>query len=428
MSVGSERAGTAEGGAPLRIEVLEPYDAVSHRLHWDGLREHSRHRIGLHTLPARRWKVRMRTASFHFAEQFAARAAAGETPPDLWVCSEYLSVAEFVPLLPRGWRDVPIVVDFHENQLTYPLQAGEVRDLHFGFSHLHAGAVADRIVFHSRFHRDELLAALPGLLKPVTDIDLRALPSMLAERAVVLPIGIAASTRAPRLDPVPVPTVAWSHRWEYDKGPEILVDVVERLLAEGERFRLRLLGGRFRAGREPLGRLAALLGEDLIDEGFLPAVEDYRRALLESDITLSTARHEFFGISTAESLRLGLLPILPDDLAYPELLPREARRAPFLYPREDPSHETAVRTATEALREGLAIVREGGEAEVRGRLLAATAQLGWEAVAPRYDALFEEVVGEARNGAHAEAQTRGLSPGRDPDPRTGATRGAPRAP
>ena len=84
--------------------------------------------------------------------------------------------------------------------------------------------------------------------------------------------------------------------------------------------------------------------------------------------------------------------------------------------------------ATEALREGLAIVREGGEAEVRGRLLAATAQLGWEAVAPRYDPLFEEVVGEARNGAHAGAHTRELSPGRDPGPRTGATRGAPRAP
>ena len=122
---------------PLRIEVLEPYDAVSHRLHWEGLQRFSAHDWRISSLPPRLWKFRMRTASIHFADQIGARDRAGESPPDLWVASEYLSVAEFLPLLPPRWRSVPVVVDFHENQLTYPLQPGEQRDHHFAFNHEH---------------------------------------------------------------------------------------------------------------------------------------------------------------------------------------------------------------------------------------------------------------------------------------------------
>ena len=41
-------------------------------------------------------------------------------------------------LLPPGPREVPMVTYFHENQLTYPLQGDERRDVHFALSHLHS--------------------------------------------------------------------------------------------------------------------------------------------------------------------------------------------------------------------------------------------------------------------------------------------------
>lgn len=366
---------------PLRIQVLEPYAAVSHRLHWEGLARHGRHEVTIDSLPPRLWKFRMRTASFHFARRLGELAAAGSPPPDLIVASEYLSLAELVALLPPEWRRVPLVADFHENQLTYPLREGEERDLHFAWSHLHSGLVARRAVFHSEYHRSEFLGALPALIRPVPDVDLGGLPAELAARSVVLPLGTDVPASPPRTDPVEVPTVLWGHRWEYDKAPERFLAAVEELRAAGERFRVRLLGQRFRVEPPELAALRAALGSDLEGDAYLHSRKAYLEALRAADITVSSARHEFFGLSTLEALRCGLLPVLPDALAYPELLPEGARVRPCLYPEGG---------LAPALAEAIARVRSGADAEMRRAIAASTDRFAWDRVAPRYDALFEE--------------------------------------
>ena len=47
----------------LNILFLEPFYGGSHREFADGLVQHSRQRIELHTLPARFWRWRMRGAA-----------------------------------------------------------------------------------------------------------------------------------------------------------------------------------------------------------------------------------------------------------------------------------------------------------------------------------------------------------------------------
>jgi len=42
--------------------------------------------------------------------------------------------------------------------------------------------------------------------------------------------------------------------------------------------------------------------------------------LSEADLFFSTADHEFFGIAAAEAIIHGLIPLLPNRLAYPELI------------------------------------------------------------------------------------------------------------
>ena len=46
----------------------------------------------------------------------------------------------------------------------------------------------------------------------------------------------------------------------------------------------------------------------------------YETALAEADLIVSTAHHEFFGISVLEAIAAGAYPVLPNRLSYPELL------------------------------------------------------------------------------------------------------------
>ncbi len=43
-------------------------------------------------------------------------------------------------------------------------------------------------------------------------------------------------------------------------------------------------------------------------------------ALLDADVVVSTALHEFFGIGVVEAIAAGAFPLLPRRLAYPEVL------------------------------------------------------------------------------------------------------------
>ncbi|MHC4113503.1 MAG: glycosyltransferase, partial [Planctomycetota bacterium] len=47
---------------------------------------------------------------------------------------------------------------------------------------------------------------------------------------------------------------------------------------------------------------------------------EYETALKEADVFVSTANHEFFGISAVEAGLAGAYPILPNRLAYPEIM------------------------------------------------------------------------------------------------------------
>ena len=76
------------------------------------------------------------------------------------------------------------------------------------------------------------------------------------------------------------------------------------------------------------------LGDRLVWSGF--AERDRYVALLnDSDIVVSTADHEFFGISVVEAVAAGCFPVLPNRLSYPELIPRNFHEEVF-YAGSDP--------------------------------------------------------------------------------------------
>jgi glycosyltransferase involved in cell wall biosynthesis len=66
---------------------------------------------------------------------------------------------------------------------------------------------------------------------------------------------------------------------------------------------------------------AKVLFAGLIDRwGYQADRSEYESALSEADVVVSTADHEFFGISVIEAISAGAYPVLPKRLAYPEIV------------------------------------------------------------------------------------------------------------
>ncbi len=229
----------------MNIWLIEPYYTGSHQAWADGYAAHSRHRVRLLTLPGRFWKWRMQGG----AVTLARMAAELDERPDLILASDMLNLPVFLTLAGERLAGAPVALYFHENQLTYPLQPGEKRDLHYGFIHLASGLRANALFFNSAYHLDAFFDELPRLLKHFPDYTELWAVDALRAKARVLPLGLDLARFDPHRPAAPRtgrPLLLWNHRWEYDKDPETFFRAVYALAGEGLDFGLILLGESFR--------------------------------------------------------------------------------------------------------------------------------------------------------------------------------------
>jgi hypothetical protein len=149
------------------------------------------------------------------------------------------------------------------------------------------------------------------------------------------------------------------------------------MASEGIPFRVALCGQRY--GKQPaiFSEAQAQLGARIIHAGYA-AEAQYAQLLWEADVTISTAWHEFFGISILEAIYARTFPILPDRLSYPEIIPEE-KHAHCLY--GDPQ-ELAMRLRW-ALTE-VESARRHTEA-----LITAVSKYDWRVMAPHYDRVLD---------------------------------------
>jgi glycosyltransferase involved in cell wall biosynthesis len=360
----------------MRILALEPYHGGSHRAFLDGWSTGSAHRWTVFGLPPRSWRWRMRHAAVTFAERVERHVARGESW-DVILAGSMLDLAQFRRLPPGPVGRLPAVVYFHENQITYPSRRPDARDLHFAYTHFTSCLAADAVWFNSAFHRDAFLGALEDLLGRMPDFDHRELLPELEARASVRSPGCEMWERVesrPRRRDL---TIVWAARWEHDKNPEDFFVALMRLAESGIPFRAHVVGESFREQPEVFERARAALGDRIATWGYRALREDYRRVLEDADVIVSTARHEFFGVSVVEAIIAGCVPLLPDRLAYSEIL---GRHREHLY---DGSVDGLVARLTD-LAGRLAVDRplpstEGLRADVSERY-------GWPNQRPRLDA------------------------------------------
>ncbi len=374
-------------------------------------------RFEVHTLPGKKWHWRLLVSAVHFAQvvprdvRGSSPSSAGAGPGTLFV-SSLLNLADLVALRGDLARRRKILY-FHENQFAYPSSQGasvapKTKRVwsEYGWAQVMSCLAADRVLFNSEYNRTtflagatRLLAMVPGPSRPENVVERIAaksqvlhypMPPLQPQRAVA-----ASPRRSPANNTSRALHVVWPHRWEHDKGPDVLLRLLQRLHADALQkhypVRFSVLGERFPECPAEFDAIRAEFwtglgggaggdgthnGVTLRHMGYVASRAQYENILRQADVVLSTARHEFFGVSTLEAVRLGCLPVCPDALAYPELYPASclyrtetqlfkrlrdfARRPDLLRSRDAPAALAGIRPAqyelTGALREAFAEV------------------------------------------------------------------------
>ena len=148
----------------------------------------------------------------------------------------------------------------------------------------------------------------------------------LQKKAVVLyfpiyeELRLISCEKGPRLDSL---HIIWPHRWEHDKNPESLFQALYVLQEQGVHFSLSVLGESYAEIPSVFEEAKLRLKDNIHHFGFAESREKYYQILRTGDVIVSTALHEFFGVSMLEGTYLGCFPVVPDRLVYPELYPPE---------------------------------------------------------------------------------------------------------
>lgn len=311
--------------------LLSPYDGMSHRYWRESLSDYlNQHLEDAHlyqlTMPARFFSWRQRGNSLGFA---LGRQLPGKV--DLIIATSMTDLSALRGLS-RQLAAVPAIVYFHENQFAYP-DSHPKGLIERQLTSIYTALSADKILFNSRFNHESFLAGATRLLKKMPDEVPGGVIETLSDRADVLPVALTLSEfsqySGPERDEALSDQadervrIAWNHRWEADKGPDLLLDIVKALLARSVDFELSLFGEQFRQVPKELEQLQTLLTASgrLKQVGFVADRQAYLKQLSTHHIVLSTATQEFQGLAVQEAMLLGCRPVVPDALSYVEYVP-----------------------------------------------------------------------------------------------------------
>ena len=359
----------------MKFLFIEPFFGGSHKEFAEGLIAHSRHQFDLLTLPSRFWKWRMRGAALHFAEKLPNLDAY-----DGIITSNLMSLSDFKMLTAPS--SPPALVYFHENQITYPLAPGESMDVQFGYTDITTGLAAQKIFFNSHTHHKEFFSALPGFLRLMPEYRPHWVTEAINKKSEVCYPGCRFEGAHISLSP-PEPTppiIVWNHRWEFDKNPNDFFAAIDAVEQMGVDFRLALLGENFQMVPKPFLAAKERYSDRIVQYGYAPSRKDYLNLLSRGAVVISTAHQENFGISIVEAIRYGCLPLLPNRLSYPEILPKPFH-TDFLYHTQD--------ELVDKLFHLLASYRQLQKA--RETLSSAMSQYAWENMIGQYDEALEEL-------------------------------------
>tara|TARA_B110000879_G_scaffold50331_1_gene71043 strand:- start:2582 stop:3748 length:1167 start_codon:yes stop_codon:yes gene_type:complete len=328
-----------------RILLLSAYDAMSHKM-WRGrlLEMFPGHTWTQLVLPPRHFNWRIRGNSLQWALNEKDLL---NQDYDLLIATSMVDLSSLRGFIPRI-AQLPTLLYFHENQFVYPLGSKQrSNNVEPQLVPLYSALCADAIVFNSTYNRSTFLQGAKELLKKLPD---QLSPELLEriEKSEIIPVPLEEFSFEPVTTAMlenskQILDVVWNHRWEYDKGPKLLLSLAQAILTQRLPIRLHVVGQQFRSSPAEFKKIAALLKQHAaalaIDQGsfgFVENREGYISLLRRCDVVLSTAEHDFQGLAIQEACTLRCTPLVPDALVYPEYIDSE-----FLYPFNESSGDEA---------------------------------------------------------------------------------------
>ena len=335
----------------MRVLLLSAYDALSHRYWREGMVENFPDvDWTVLSLPPRYFNFRVRTNPISWLLE---QRVALEQDYDLIIATSLVDVVTVRGLF-ANLAQVPLWLYCHENQFAYPSSTQTANNkralLEPQMVFLYGCLCADAISFNSDWNRSTALAGMRQLVARFPEKWNSALITTIANKADVLPVPLQLHASQPlsalMLDSdrqssdegthnnVPLAAwgadrpcqLVWNHRWEYDKGPEHLLALIVALKDSGLHCTIHVVGQQFRQLPDSFEQIKQLLTVDgpasnrlrLGQWGFVESRTEYVSLLKSCDVVISTALHDFQGIAVLEAVQQGCLPLLPNQLVYPE--------------------------------------------------------------------------------------------------------------
>ncbi|KAH3852204.1 hypothetical protein DPMN_094705 [Dreissena polymorpha] len=338
------------------ILLLEPFYTGSHRQLMDLLHADVPG-SSLVTMTGKKWHWRARTGALYLSMTIP-RSHCFRT----LFASSVLNLAELIALRP-DLSPLKKVLYFHENQLTYPVQAHKQRperDFQYGYNQIMSCVVANQVLFNSEFNKTSFLANIKSFFKLMPDHHPSGVADQISPKCHVLNYPIVFPETVPEVNNVGSATgdvtsnmlcasqnkedcvkhahisgtkrlkkddsplhIVWPHRWEHDKNPESFFQAMVQLQAAGCDFQLSVIGDQYSEVPAIFEEASSQLKDKIRYWGFQKTRGEYFRVLHEADVVVSTANHEFFGVAMLEAVHCGCYPLVPNRLVYPEIFPDE---------------------------------------------------------------------------------------------------------
>ncbi|TQV75372.1 DUF3524 domain-containing protein [Aliikangiella marina] len=302
-----------------KILLISGYDAASHR-HWqeclasvlDGFEWTQI------ALPARNFSWRVRGSALNLYAEYSQQLA---DDYDLTIATSMVDLAALRGLVPKV-SQVPNILYFHENQFVYPISKDQPNILNAQLSSLYSALSADEVWFNSEYNRQSFVQGARTLLKKLPDrFDGKLLEGLTARsRILPVPLKLSPSAHIPLKTVANPPHILWNHRWEYDKQPEVFFEALQRLKQNGTAFEVSVVGESFREIPPCFEVAKQQLSAEILNWGYQPR-EKYLQILAQADLVVSSAIHDFQGLSVLEAIGQHCLPIAPNRLVYPEYIP-----------------------------------------------------------------------------------------------------------